>query len=146
LNAGQNPDQKTGGVAAGEVLLAGGVSFGALGGADAFLECFFARKLGVTIARVEAFADQPDESLPLLGLFAWNVRQLALIVCDQKRGTRHAKINPYLAERFVRWAKHWPLEDIERLQERLMEVDFGFKQTPLLPLGLWSGLIQEFCR
>ena len=129
-----------------DVLLPGGVSFGALGGADAFLECFFAREIKPALARVEAFADQPDESLPLLGLLAWNVRQLALIVNDRERGTRHAKINPYLAERFTRWGKRWPLADVERLQTCLMEIDFGFKQTPLLPLGLWSGLVQEFCR
>jgi DNA polymerase III delta subunit len=132
--------------AATDVFLAGGVSFGALGGADAFLEFFFARELKPAMDRVGAFADQPDESLPLLGLLAWNVRQLALVVHDRERGTRHAKINPYLAERFGRWAKRWTLGEIEALQERLMEVDYGFKQTPLLPLGLWSSLTQEFCR
>jgi DNA polymerase III delta subunit len=129
-----------------DVLLSAGVSFGALGGADAFLECFFARDLKQALERVGSFADQPDESLPLLGLLTWNVRQLALIVSDRERGTRNAKINPYMAERFVRWGKRWQLSEIERLQERLMQVDFGFKQTPLLPLGLWSGLTQEFCR
>lgn len=129
-----------------DVLLAGGVSFGALGGADAFLECFFARDLKQALERVGSFADQPDESLPLLGLLTWNVRQLALIVSDQERGTRNAKINPYMAERFTRWGKRWRLSEIEALQSRLMEVDFGFKQTPLLPLGLWSGLTQEFCK
>jgi DNA polymerase III delta subunit len=128
-----------------DVLQAAGLTFGALGGAEAFLECFFARDLKNALARVEAFADQPDESLPLLGLLAWNVRQLAAIVADRERGTRHAKINPYLAERFTRWGKRWGLVEIERLQNRLMELDFGFKQTPLLPLGLWSGLVQEFC-
>jgi DNA polymerase III delta subunit len=129
----------------GDVLLAGGVSFGALGGADAFLECFFSRDLPTSLERVSAFADQPDESLPLLGLLAWNVRNLALVVADRERGTRNAKINPYLAERFARWGRRWSLSEIERLQQRLMEIDFGFKQTPLLPLGLWSELAQEFC-
>jgi DNA polymerase III delta subunit len=134
------------GVSGADVFLAGGVSFGALGGADVFLECFFARDLKSAVAKVEAFADQPDESLPLLGLLAWNVRQLALIVSDRERGTRNAKVNPYLAERFTRWAQRWSLDEIEALQSRLMQVDFGFKQTPLLPLGLWSTLVQEFCR
>lgn len=129
-----------------DVLLSAGVSFGALGGADAFLECFFARDLKQALSRVGSFADQPDESLPLLGLLTWNVRQLALIVSDRERGTRSAKVNPYMAERFVRWGKRWNLSEITRLQECLMQVDFGFKQTPLLPLGLWSGLTQEFCR
>jgi DNA polymerase III subunit delta len=134
------------GSASEEVLLQGGATFGALGGADTFIECFFARDLKSALARVEAFADQPDESLPLLGLLAWNVRQLALIISDREHGTRNAKINPYLAERFGRWAKRWSLAEVEKLQAGLMEIDFGFKQTPLAPLGLWSGLVQRYCR
>ena len=35
--------------------------------------------------------------------------------------------------------------EIENLQTRLAAIDYGFKQTPLLPLGLWSTLVQEFC-
>ena len=128
-----------------DVFLAGSLSFSALGGADAFLDAFFARDLKRAMERVESFADQPDEALPLLGLFAWNVRHIALVVSDRQHGTRSAKINPYLAERFNRWAPRWTLDEIERLQSAIAEVDFGFKQTPLLPLGLWSSLVQEFC-
>jgi DNA polymerase III delta subunit len=128
-----------------QVLLSGGVSFAAMGGADAFIESFLGRRIGPALARVGAFADQPDESLPLLGLLAWNVRHLALVVSDRERGTRHTKLNPYLAERFQKWSRIWSLAEVERLQASLMEIDYGFKQTPLLPLGLWSGLVQEFC-
>jgi DNA polymerase III delta subunit len=127
-----------------DVFLEGELSFGALGGADVFLDAFFARNESAAMERVGSFADQPDEALPLLGLFAWNVRQLALVVSDRERGTRAAKINPYLAERFNRWAPRWRLIELEALQQRLAELDFGFKQTPLMPLGLWSGLVQEF--
>ncbi|MGK5083070.1 DNA polymerase III subunit delta [Bdellovibrionota bacterium FG-1] len=129
-----------------EVLLVDDLSFGARGGADAFLDAFFHKNLKQAMERVASFADQPDEALPLLGLFSWNVRQLALIVYDQQQGSRSARMNPYLAERFKRWAPRWTLDEVCELQHRLAEVDFGFKQTPLLPLGLWSGLVQEFCK
>jgi DNA polymerase III delta subunit len=128
-----------------DVLLPGMATFGALGGADVFLDCFFHRSLKNAMNRVEAFADRPDESLPLLGLLSWNVRQLALVVSDRTRGTRNARLNPYLAERFNRWSAKWTLGELETLQARLAELDFGFKQTPLLPLGLWSSLVQEYC-
>jgi DNA polymerase III delta subunit len=110
------------------------------GGSDAFLDAFFRKDLRATLEQVEGFADRPDESLPLLGLFSWNVRQLALLIADREQGTRNAKLNPYLADKLKRWAQGWSLAEIIRLQSELAELDFGIKQTPLLPLGLWNSL------
>ncbi len=129
----------------GDAFLSGSLSLGALGGADAFLECFFLRKSAEALKRVAAFADQPDESLPLLGLFAWNVRNLALVVLDRERGTRKAKLNPYLAEKFKSWASRWSVKELEALQQEVAAIDFGFKQTPLMPLGLWDTLVMKHC-
>ncbi|MCM2279400.1 MAG: hypothetical protein NDJ89_15095 [Oligoflexia bacterium] len=130
---------------ASEVLLGGGSGDpdGLSGaGSDVFLEAFFARDLKAALRIAERFADQPDESLPLLGLIGWNVRQLALLAS----GSRGAKLNPYVAERLQRWCRNWKLEEILELQSELAELDFCFKQTPLLPLGLWSRLVMKFCR
>ena len=112
---------------------------------DQFLEAFFKRELRSSLLAAEGFAEKPDESLPTLGLLAWNARQLGLVVADRTRGTRHAKLNPYVAEKLTRWSRHWSPADVATLNEELAHVDFGLKQTPLLPLGLWSGLIQRFC-
>jgi hypothetical protein len=103
------------------------------------------RKLALALPRVRAFADRPDEALPLLGLLSWNVRQLALLCADREKGTRSAKLNPYLAEKLNRWSRAWKSAEIEALQSELCALDFGFKQTPLLPLGLWSELVMRFC-
>lgn len=126
---------------ASEVVLAGA---GVSGGADAFLEAFFSRKLKDALQIAEGFADHPDEALPILGLFSWNVRQLALAVSDRERGTKHAKLNPYVADKIHRWSKSWRLGAIVELQAELAALDHGFKQTPLLPLGLWSSLVLKF--
>jgi DNA polymerase-3 subunit delta len=115
-------------------------------GSDAFLEAFFARDLRRTLRTVENFADSLDEALPLLGLFAWNVRHLALILADLKAGTRVVKMNPYAADKLRGWSRHWKLEEAMDLQKRLEELDFGLKQTPLLPIGLWSDLVVRFCK
>jgi DNA polymerase III delta subunit len=85
-----------------------------------------------------------DQALPLLGLFAWNVRQLAQVVSDREKGIRSAKLSPFLVERFNRWARSWKLDEILELQSALAEVDFGIKQTPKLPLGLWTSLVSQF--
>src|SRR5262249_2791374 len=106
----------------------------------------FSRDLKRTLRTVENFADQLDEALPLLGLFAWNVRHLALVLADQKAGTRVVKLNPYAADKIRAWARAWKLEEAMELQKRLEEMDFGLKQTPLLPVGLWSDLVIRFCR
>ncbi|MCM2323962.1 MAG: hypothetical protein NDJ90_11940 [Oligoflexia bacterium] len=133
--------QSTPGTSASDVLL-GGAAVGEAGGTELFLEAFFARDLKAALRIAEGFADQPDESLPLLGLLSWNTRQLALVVS----GARGVKLNPYVAERLQRWARRWKLPEVLDLQAELAELDFGFKQTALLPLGLWSRLVMRFCR
>jgi DNA polymerase III delta subunit len=125
-----------------EVLGAGGP----MGGPDVFFDAFFARDLKTALTRAGLFADRPDESLPLLGLFAWNVRQFALHLAEKESGRGGARINPYLAEKLGRWSRAWNLADILELQRELERVDFSIKQTPLLPLGIWTGLVTRFCR
>ncbi|MGE0615161.1 MAG: DNA polymerase III subunit delta [Bacteriovoracia bacterium] len=115
------------------------------GDAEHFLAYFFSRQYEGAMKAIQNFANQPEESLPLLGLLAWNVRQLALLVEDRRRGTRNAKLNPYVADRFNAWVRHWPIEDVLELQTRLADLDFSFKQTPRLPLGLWGDLVVRFC-
>jgi hypothetical protein len=117
-----------------------------MGGPDVFFDAFFARDLKTALTRAGLFADRPDESLPLLGLFAWNVRQFALHLAEKESGRGGARINPYLAEKLGRWSRAWNLADILELQRELERVDFSIKQTPLLPLGIWTGLVTRFCR
>ena len=116
-----------------ESMLAGNT----LAGADQFMDAFFMRDFKTALSACEGFADRPEESLPLLGLLTWNVRQLA---------TQNRKLNPYLLEKLSRWSRQWPLADLVNLQEELSEIDFSMKQTPRLPLGLWDLLVMRFCR
>ncbi len=127
----------------GEGALLGGA--GSQGGGDAFVEAFFGREGSRAMEQVTAFADSPEEALPLLGLIAWNARYLALVLADRERGTRTVKLSPFLADRFTRWGRKWTLPEAVRLQSALAELDFGIKQTFRLPMGLWSALVTEFC-
>jgi DNA polymerase III delta subunit len=111
------------------------------GGGERFLNAFFARDLKRSLQCVEEFADRPDESLPLLGLLGWNVRHLALVLSRAP-----IKLNPFILERLQAWSRHWELSEVIRLQSFLEELDFGMKQTPLLPMGLWSEVVTTFCR
>lgn len=126
------------------VLLGDASSLGV--GAEFFLQAFFTRDAKKALALVSSFADKPDESLPLLGLLAWNVRHLALLINEQSRSVaRSVKLSPYVVDRLKRWTKHWTLADITALQAALAEIDFGIKQTPRLPIGLWTNLVISFC-
>lgn len=128
---------------AGEVILSGA---SVQGGGDAFLEAFFGRKLRSALESASEFADQPDEALPLLGLLVWNARYLALWVSlGDSAARRSVKLNPYAVEKISRWSRNWNLSEALELQSELAAVDFGFKQTPLLPLGLWTSLVTKFC-
>ncbi len=120
-------------------------SLGLSGVTERFIEDFFSRDLEAALPLVSRFADSPDESLPLLGLIGWNVRQLAIWLADRDNGTRNSKLNPYAVERFRKWSPFWKQHEVIELQARLSELDFQLKQTPLLPLGLWSSLVLRFC-
>ena len=119
---------------------------GRVGGMEVFIDQFFQRQLKTAISHVSYFADAPDEALPLLGLLGWNVRQLAVLLSDRENGTRYAKLAPYVEERLRKWSGKWSLNEILILQQELANLDFKMKQTPLLPLGLWSSLVTQFCR
>lgn len=116
---------------------------GSLGNAhetEAFLHAFFTRELSGALRSAEALASRPEDAIPLLGLLGWNTRQLALVV----RGDQ-PPLPPMLRDRFQTWKRHWTLGECLELQVALAQIDFGLKQTPLLPLGLWGSLFQRFC-
>ena len=115
-------------------VLLGGI--GGQGGADAFMNAFLGKNFKESVRLIESFADRPEEALPLLGLLAWNVRHLALVIS----GSKSVKISPFLAERFRRWGGQWTLEQVLELQKDLAELDFDIKQRPKIPLGIWTEL------
>lgn len=110
--------------------------------AERFLDALFSRRKKDALALIDALTP-PDESLPLLGLLGWNVRHLALGLAAREKNLPPPRISPYLAEKFTRWSKHWTLAQMLSLQDELSEMDFSFKQTPRLPLGIWMGLIRH---
>lgn len=112
-------------------------------GGEAFLNAFFARDLKKSLSTLDSFVQSPDESLPLLGLLAWNARYLALYLDG---GANSLKINRYLAEKLRRWASIWKLADALQLQSSLAQLDFELKQSPRLALGSWASLVHQFCR
>ncbi|MCC7441291.1 MAG: hypothetical protein IT285_06650 [Bdellovibrionales bacterium] len=116
------------------------------GGPDAFLDAFFGRRLREALAAVHDLAEHPDEAIPLLGLLAWNARQLALALRDAREGTRALKLSPFLQDRFARWTRSWKLSEVAELQAELSRLDHDTKQTPRTPLGMWTVLVTKFCR
>ena len=105
--------------------------------ADSFVEAFFSRDLVQSLRLVELFAESPEESLPLLGLLSWNLRQLV---------ARPIKTNPYLQQRLNQWSRKWNKEELIVLQNDLSLLDHTLKQTPKLPLGTWTTLVINYCR
>lgn len=111
---------------------------------DQWLDALFERNPKKGMPWTDTVAADPSVNLPLLGLLSWNARQMALLLADQKAGTKSVKLNPYVAQKLERWKKKWSLNDITRLQHALHDVDFATKQTPKLALGLWTELMLEF--
>jgi len=111
---------------------------------DRFLNSFFGRKSAICLGLADEIASQPQEAIPLLGLLAWNVRQLLVLAQAhaEKKSPPNLKVPPFVQTRLKAWAEHWSVEDLISLQRQLSQIDFQTKQTPLHPLGMWSHLIQ----
>jgi DNA polymerase-3 subunit delta len=117
-----------------------------MGGVDDFIESFFQRNKKLSLEHLGYFADQPDQTLPLLGLLTWNVRQLVRFISDQSGHQNSSKMSFYLMERIKRWASLWGLHELISLQKDLFRLDYRTKQTPLLPLGSWSQVVIRYTR
>jgi DNA polymerase III delta subunit len=122
-----------------QVLVAGASQ---AGGAEEFVSALFERDRVRALRAAEQFASSPEEVLPLLGLLAWNVRQLAGLVGG---GAGPAGRGPFM-ERLRRWARGWTLAEIQDLQTALHDMDRGLKQTPKLGLGYFTELVGRFAR
>lgn len=114
--------------------------------AEEWMDAFFKRDLKTSLNHVQDFAEQVDESLPLLGLLAWNARYLAIARSEGGNGLRGLKVNSFVAERLQRWGQFWQLPEILELQKEIARLDFCLKQTPLVPLGVWSAMVMKFCK
>lgn len=109
---------------------------------DQFIHHLFSRSSAGALQALQHFAQEPEESIPLLGLIGWNAKHLAQSVAQPGKN----KVNPYLAERLKKWTPLWTLSEVQELQNALCELDFCSKQTPLSALGLWSELAMQFGR
>jgi DNA polymerase III delta subunit len=119
---------------------------GHAGGTEAFLQAFLSRDKKNALPFVSEISSRPESAIPLLGLLAWHVRQLALLKSEEKGGRAVLKLNRMLLQKFNSWKHHWSLDDILRLQTQLQALDFETKQTPKLALSSWSRLVLEFTR
>lgn len=122
-----------------DVLIAGASP---AGGSEEFLTGLFERDRVRALRAAEQFAGSPEEVLPLLGLLAWNVRQIAGLVGGGAGATGRG---PFM-ERLRRWSRGWTLPEILELQSALHAMDRGLKQTPKLGLGYFTELVGRFAR
>ena len=115
-------------------------------GSEVFVDAFFSRSGLQAMSAATEFAAQPEQTLPLLGLLTWNVRQLLQIRAASEGVSRaQVKLSPFLQEKLNRYVRVWTLDELISLQGALFELDHAMKQTPKLPLGSWSSLVMEFC-
>ncbi len=108
---------------------------------EEFLESFFTRRKAAALVAVAQISKQPDTSIMLVGLLAWNVRQMTLFLIEKEKGRGYLKLSPFLMERIQRWSRYWDLNQISQLQQLLGEMDFKMKQSKSSLLGLWTDLL-----
>jgi DNA polymerase III delta subunit len=124
-----------------QVLLGGDA--GSAGVSDRFTEAFLEqRSLSRALLELDSLVAQPEQALPLLGLLAWNVRMMGLLLAR----SRSLRLSPFLENRLRRAVARWTLPELRALQAALAELDFAVKQTPQEPLALWGVLVHQFCR
>ncbi len=111
---------------------------------DEWVDHFFTKNRAATLRQVAHLAESPDQALPLLGLLSWNAKQLAGFLADAEFGTGAFKTHPFQLNRLKQWSQFWKLMEVIELQRELFLLDLSLKQTPLMPLGLWTTLMNKF--
>ncbi len=114
--------------------------------AEKFVEHFLARQRQKTWGALLELSASPEESLPLMGLLAWNLRHLSIAAYDRAHGSRNLKVHSFVAEKLQRWSRNWTLDEVVQAQSALASMDFDLKQTAKHPLGSWGSMVLEFCR
>ena len=110
---------------------------------DEFIDSIFCRDQKRALSVMHLFSEEVEVQLPFLGLLAWNLRHLKLLIMEKEmKSGSSEKRNPYLMKNLDRWRKHWTLQSIQDLEHSLFEVDFSLKNTRLLGKGLWMSVIQ----
>jgi DNA polymerase III delta subunit len=108
---------------------------------DDFIDAYFMKDTKRVLKWSQHFGENLDGILPLLGLLAWNVRQLKIVLMEQESRTRSGeKRNPYLMHNLDRWKQHWTVQSLQSFEEKLFEMDYALKSKPLTGTGLWSSL------
>lgn len=102
---------------------------------EKFLDAFFSRNKQQALRELTDWVEDPQVTLPFLGLVAWNVRQLLVM------NKAAVKLGPQMLRRLEKWRRLWTQEELCRLDRTLFEIDFRSKQTRALPRGLWSEMV-----
>jgi DNA polymerase III delta subunit len=107
-----------------------------------FLHSFLSRNVQDALFALEHFVRNPEDTLPLLGLLAWNVRHLAVLI----EAPHLVRLSPFIMQKLNSYSKHWTIDELKAMQETLSDIDFGQKQTPRPAIGLWQELILRFAK
>jgi len=109
---------------------------------DEFIDALFSRDEARALKWMHLFSEEMEVQLPVLGLIAWNLRHLKLVILEQETRSRSPeKRNPYLMKNLDRWKKHWDFTSIQNFEHELFKIDFSLKNTRLTGRGLWSNVI-----
>jgi DNA polymerase III delta subunit len=109
---------------------------------DQFIDGIFNRNRALALKHVHHFHADMDVQLPILGLIAWNLRQLKVVLIEKETRTRSTeRRNPYLAQKLERWARAWSFADLQDFEQDLFDIDFALKNTRAIGEGLWMNLI-----
>ena len=90
--------------------------------ADEFADGLMERRGLAALAAAQAVAQSPENSFPLLGRLAWNVRHLRLWMVD---GGRTLRLSPFLVDKLRNWSRRWTTAQLSDLQRDLCDLDLG---------------------
>lgn len=109
---------------------------------DEFIEGILSRNRSLALKHVHLFHQDMDVQLPILGLIAWNFRQLKCFWMEKHTRARSGeRRNPYLQAKLDRWVKVWNQEHLHEFEQELFDLDFALKNTRATGEGLWAQLI-----
>ena len=109
---------------------------------DEFIDALFSKDHARALKWVKRFGEDMDMQLPILGLIAWNLRHLKVLLIEQETRSRSPeKRNPYLMKNLDRWKKAWTVRSLQRLEEQLFLMDFSLQHHSHPPIYIGKNYL-----
>lgn len=106
-----------------------------------FIDSFFSKNKKSALYHVSSFSTLPEESLPMVGLLSWNLRELTKI--KQNAYSASKPLSSFIRDKFKPYLNHWTVESLQLASEKLTSFDASLKGSGKDAHASWCSYLLD---